>query len=279
MTARLPGRRPLSRHPARRLPVPGPPARPFRLPPPPRRIALVIGNSAYAAVPRRPNPQRDAKAVADTLRRAGFDEVTEASDLSRTGMLAALNAFSDKAAAAGWAMVCFSGHGLEGAGSNYLVPVDAQLRAARDVPDEAISLDRMLDSLALARTLRLVVLDACRDNPFQARMARTAATPLVSRGLAPVAPGPAFVAFAAASGQTALDGDAADSPFTPALVRRMATPGPGDEHAVPPRRRRRGAGHRPPATGNRQEPVTYGRLPPRGLFFLAPEGAPVRISR
>lgn len=172
--------------------------------------------------------------------------------------------FSDRAASADWAMIYFAGHGMEIAGTNYLIPVDARLRADRDVPDEAVSLNRVLDSLGLACKLRLVVLDACRDNPYSTGMTRSAGFS-TTRGLAPPKPGPALVVYAAAQGQVAFEGDGANSPFVTALTKYMATPGLElrrlfDQVAEDVLQ----------ATENKQEPVTYGRLPPGPeLFFSA----------
>ena len=230
-----------------------------------RRIALVIGNAAYSGLPRLGNPLRDAKAIADALRQVGFSDVIEASDLSRDGMLAALNAFSDKVADADWALVYYAGHGVEVDGINYLIPVDAKLRSDRDVADEAVSLNRVLNGLSSTRKLRLVVLDACRDNPFEAHMRRTVGTRSVTRGLAPIEPGSStLVVYAAKHGQVSQDGSGQNSPFASALTRYMTTPGLEIDKMF-----RKVAADVLSATDNKQEPFTYGRLPPDDLYFAA----------
>ena len=125
-----------------------------------RRVALVIGNSAYHAVGLLPNPTKDAELVGAAFRQAGI-EVTVAHDLDREGIIAALKAFTRKANAADWAVIYYAGHGLEVGGTNYLIPVDATLETDLDVSDEAISLERMMSAIQGARRLKLVVLDAC----------------------------------------------------------------------------------------------------------------------
>ena len=227
------------------------------------RVALIIGNSAYASVPALPNPARDAAAIAETLRSTGFQTVTLTSDLGRSAIIAALNKFSDAAERADWALVYYAGHGIEVGGVNYLVPVDARLRSDRDIGDEAVPLDRVLEAIEPARKLRIVILDACRDNPFLGAMRRTLATRSVGQGLARIEPeGGTLIAFAAKHGQTALDGEGQHGPFVSALVRRIATPGleinklfrlVHDDVLT--------------ATGRRQEPYVYGSLSGDDFFF------------
>ena len=152
-----------------------------------KRIALVIGNSAYQNVAPLANPANDANAMAAMLKSAGFDDVELRRDIKANEMRRALRDFSDKAREADMAIVYFAGHGVEIDGVNYLVPVDAVLERSMDAYDEAISLDRMLDVITPAKQLRLVILDACRDNPFSKTMKRTASR-AVARGLAKVEP-------------------------------------------------------------------------------------------
>ena len=123
-------------------------------------------------------------------------------------------------------MIYYAGHGMEIDGTNYVVPVDARLLADRDVPDEAISLSRFLDAVDGAKQLKLIILDACRDNPFLSKMKMSVASRSISRGLARIEPeGSTLVAYAAKNGQLAMDGKGANSPFVTALVSRMLTPG------------------------------------------------------
>jgi hypothetical protein len=142
-------------------------------------------------------------------------------------MRRALRDFSDQARGADIAVIYFAGHGLEVDGTNYAVPVDAMLERDADVDDEALSLNRILMATEAATKLRLVILDACRDNPFSKRMKRTLATRAISRGLIGVeANRPnTFIAFAAKEGSTASDGDGAHSPFTTALLKHLTQPG------------------------------------------------------
>jgi hypothetical protein len=189
------------------------------------RIALVIGNSAYRSVPALTNPTRDANTVAAALRATGFKTVELKSDLTREALNDALHSFAAEADRADWAMVYYARHRIEVNGSNYLIPVDAKLAMDRDVEFEAIPLDRVMNAVSGARKLRLVLLDACRDNPFANKMRRSIGTRSISRGLATVEPeAGTLVVFAAKAGQVALDGDA-NSPFVTALTKRMMTPG------------------------------------------------------
>ena len=136
------------------------------------RVALVIGNGAYEQQGRLPNPPNDAADMGAALDRLGF-QVTSVIDADVDAMLDALDAFETRAASADVALVFFVGHGIEVAGRNYLIPVDAELAREDRVDREAISLDRLLEKTAGAR-LQLVILDACRNNPFAERMARDA---------------------------------------------------------------------------------------------------------
>ncbi len=221
-----------------------------------QRVALVIGNSSYQQAPRLPNPANDAAAMADLLRHAGFQVVLKR-DIGINDMRRALRDFTDATANADIAVIYFAGHGIEVDGENYLVPVDAVLERDIDVDDETVSLDRFLRVLDPARQLRLVILDACRDNPFDKTMKRTMANRDIGRGLAKVEPTTTntLIAFAAKAGSTASDGDGPDSPFTTALLHNLATPGLDlriafgrvrDEVMI--------------KTGNRQEPFVYGSL-------------------
>ena len=189
------------------------------------RVALVIGNSAYRTVARLPNPDRDADLVADALRKAGFKSVALLKDATHTQFEDALRAFAEEAAAADWAVVYYAGHGIEMNGSNYLVPVDATLATDRSVQFEAVPLDQVLAAADGAKKLKLVMLDACRNDPFQVTMVRSLGTRSVGRGLARVeADAGTIVAFAAGPGQTAEDGEGNDSPFASAIARHVADP-------------------------------------------------------
>ncbi|MBR0712651.1 caspase family protein [Bradyrhizobium liaoningense] len=192
-----------------------------------RRVALVIGNSAYKSVPKLSNPVNDAALVGGMFRKAGFDTVDVKLDLSVVDMRKALREFGGKAREADVAVIYYAGHGIELDGSNYLIPTDAALETDTDVFDEAFPLDRVLFAIEPAKQLRLVILDACRDNPFAKTMKRTVASRAIGRGLAKVEPTSpnTMIAFAAKAGSTASDGDAKNSPFATALVGRLPTPG------------------------------------------------------
>ena len=170
-----------------------------------KRVALVIGNSAYKNAPQLPNPSRDAAAMADMLRKAKFDIVDTISNADNSELRRTLREFSDKARGADVAVVYFAGHGIEVDGMNYLIPTDAILQRDRDVYDEAVSLERILQTVEPAKQLRLVILDACRDNPFSRSMRRVSALRSLGRGLAAIEPTSSntLIAYAAKGGSTA----------------------------------------------------------------------------
>jgi uncharacterized caspase-like protein len=192
-----------------------------------KRVALVLGNSAYQNVARLPNPVNDGTVIAATLKNAGFDVVEERHDLPAAETRRALRDFADRARDSDIAVVYYAGHGIEVDGTNYLIPVDAKLERDTDVYDEAFSLDRVLLAIEPAKQLRLVILDACRDNPFAKTMKRTVASRAIGQGLAKVEPTSPnmLIAYSAKAGSTALDGDAKNSPFTMALAKHLTTPG------------------------------------------------------
>ncbi|MCP3470326.1 caspase family protein [Bradyrhizobium sp. CCGUVB1N3] len=192
-----------------------------------KRVALVIGNSAYKSAPRLTNPVNDATLVGDMFKKAGFELVDIKLDLNAAEMRRALRDFGGKAREAEVAVVYYAGHGIELDGTNYLIPTDATLETDSDVLDETLPLDRALFAVEPAKQLRLVILDACRDNPFSKTMKRTIAARAIGRGLAKVEPTSpnTMIAFAAKAGSTASDGDSKNSPFAAALVERLPSPG------------------------------------------------------
>ncbi|MDA9391451.1 caspase (peptidase) [Bradyrhizobium sp. CCBAU 45394] len=192
-----------------------------------RRMALVIGNSAYKSVPRLSNPANDATLVGDMFKKAGFDWIDIRTDLNAAEMRKALRDFGGRARDAEVAVIYYAGHGIELDGANYLIPTDAALETDSDVLDETVALDRALFAVEPAKQLRLIILDACRDNPFAKSMKRTVAARAIGRGLAKVEPNSpnTMIAFAAKAGSTASDGDSRNSPFAAALVERLPTPG------------------------------------------------------
>jgi Caspase domain len=222
-----------------------------------KRVALVLGNSAYKNAPPLPNPVNDGAMIAATLKKAGFDVVDSRSDLPALEMRRALRDFTDRARDADIALIYYAGHGMELDGTNYLIPVDAKLERDTDVYDEALSLDRILVAAEPAKQLRLVILDACRDNPFAKNMKKTVALRSIGRGLAKIEPASpnTLIAYSAKAGSTALDGDAKNSPFTIALAKHLTTPGLDVRRAFGFVR-----DDVLKETGNRQEPFVYGSL-------------------
>ncbi|NPU10472.1 caspase family protein [Bradyrhizobium sp. 83002] len=222
-----------------------------------KRLALIIGNSAYKSVARLSNPANDAKLVGDMLRNAGFERVDVKLDLGVQEMRRALREFGARAREAEVALIYYAGHGIELDGVNYLIPTDAALEADSDVLDEAIALERVLFAIEPAKQLRLVVLDACRDNPFAKTMKRSVASRNIGRGLAKVEPPSpnTMIAFSAKAGSTAADGDASNSPFATALVAHLPKPGLDLRRAFGFVR-----DDVLKATGYRQEPYVYGSL-------------------
>ena len=193
------------------------------------RVAFVVGNGAYKFVQPLPNPTVDAKSMSTLLRNAGF-EVVEGTDLSREGMTSRLREFAAKSQGADVAVFYYAGHGISVNGKNYLIPVDADLKSEMDVMfGAAIDVDVTLDQTMSDSKVKVVLLDACRDNPFAAKIrsaARTRAV-TVNSGLAEMKSAEGtLIAFATSPGQTALDGQkGGNSPFTKALLNHIATPG------------------------------------------------------
>lgn len=230
-----------------------------------RRVALVVGNGAYKNVHALPNPPRDAKLIADVLRDVGFQTVISASDLTRDKFFEALQTFAAEAEKADWAVVYYAGHGFEIGGVNYLVPVDAKLAADRDAETQAVALEQVIAAVGAARKVRLVMLDACRDNPFAPTMQRTLSLKLVDKGFSNIEPGAGFMlVYAAKHGETAMDGDGgADSPFATALAREIKVPKVEIRKLFDIVRDDVWS-----ATKREQQPFTYGSPPGREDFYF-----------
>ena len=188
-------------------------------------MALIVGNGAYKNVQQLDNPPRDARLIADTFRGLGFATVTLAPDLTRDKFFAALRDFGAEAEKSDWAVVYYAGHGMEIGGVNYLIPTDAKLATDHDADQQAVALEQVIAAVGGARKLKLVLLDACRDNPFDKTMKHTIALKLVSKGLSNIEPEAGFmVVYAAKHGQTALDGETGNSPFATVLSRDIKEP-------------------------------------------------------
>jgi tetratricopeptide (TPR) repeat protein len=198
-----------------------------------KRVALVIGNGAYAHVKALPNPPNDAHAIAKNLRDLGF-AVSEGIDLDRTAMQKITREFLLDAAHAQTALLYFAGHGVQVDGRNFLVPVDVKLQPGINPIETMIDMDTILAALDDQVRTNILIFDACRSNP----MAQQVASAGPSRGIeagglappsAPVAGttlgAGTLIAFATAPGQVALDGEGANSPFSTALSRHIGTPG------------------------------------------------------
>ncbi|MDE2378854.1 caspase family protein [Bradyrhizobium sp.] len=251
-----------------------------------RRVALVLGNAAYEHVTPLLNSDRDAESVGAALNEAGFARVTVATNLDRNQMEGVLRQFATEAAGADWALVYYAGHGVEIDGINYAIPIDASMDTLREAGSNAISIDRMISAVDRARQLHLVVLDACRDDPFVQQAHRAAARkrtfdksadaaldPLIARrkeiggGLSSVrlAQANTVALFSTQPGQVTLDGDELNSPFTRAFVSNLPTPRQDLRLFLDRVRQDVSAG-----TQGRQRPAFDGRLKEGEQFFFFP---------
>jgi uncharacterized caspase-like protein len=195
----------------------------------PKRVALVIGNSAYQHAAALANPVNDATAMGGALKQVGF-AVLLGLDLDKRTFDGKIHEFAQVLNDADTALFFYAGHGLQVAGRNHLVPIDAQLNSERDLDFEAVSLDFVLKQMELEREgkTNIVFLDACRDNPLARNLARSMGTRSTSigRGLAQVETGVGtFIAYSTQPGNVALDGQGQNSPFTAALTKAVKEPG------------------------------------------------------
>lgn len=229
------------------------------------RVALVIGNGAYEKVPELPNPTRDAADIGQALERLNF-KVTQVKNATAQEMRKAIVAFGRSAEGADLAVVFYAGHGMEVGGENWLIPISAELRSDSDIESEAISLRSVSLQVSKARKLGLVILDACRNNPFAAKMKRSISTRAVPRGLAPTEPTDnVLIAYSARDGTTASDGDGRNSPFTASLLRHIETPGLEISFLF-----RRVRDDVMTATKREQQPFVYGSLSKEEIYLKAP---------
>lgn len=194
-----------------------------------KRVALVVGNGAYAHTTPLSNPLNDARDMTEALKATGF-EVVEAVDADKLKLDGALRSFTDKLADADVALFFYAGHGLQVGAQNYLVPIDAKLDRERDLEFEAVKLDFVLRQMEIDREGKtsIVILDACRDNPLTRNLARSMGTRStgIGRGLAPAATGlGTFIAYSTQPGNVALDGKGRNSPFTAALAKHVRVKG------------------------------------------------------
>jgi tetratricopeptide (TPR) repeat protein len=199
-----------------------------------RRVALVIGNNAYAHVRPLPNPSNDARAMAKSLRDIGF-VVTEGTDLDRMAMQATIRDFLRDAARSQVALVYYAGHGVQVDGRNYLVPIDIRFQSGSGMTDAMMDLDTIMAGLDDQVRTNILILDACRNNPMAPKLASAGPARDIEAGSGLAAPttlgagatlgAGTLIAFATAPGQVALDGEGANSPFSAALTRHIGTPG------------------------------------------------------
>ena len=225
-----------------------------------RRVALVIGNSAYEHTTVLRNPVNDAKDIATVLGRLGFELVTTY-DANAERFTAAVEEFSRKMSGAQAALFYYAGHGVQFAGRNYLLPVDAKLSSEFALKREAIAADDVIQPMENAERVNIVFLDSCRNNPLAEQLKRSIAAPTraasVGRGLAPVEPSgrDTLIVFSTAPGEEAEDGGGRHSPFTDALLRHIETPGVDVEVML-----KRVTGDVRKATGEKQRPERLARL-------------------
>lgn len=240
-----------------------------------KRIALVIGNGAYQNAAALPNPTNDASDVGAALARLGFD-VKLILDGKSDRIRAAVDEFNALAASADLAVAFYAGHGIEAGGENWLLPTDAQIDTNAITKSTSVNLRVLSQSVGKAKQLGLVILDACRDNPFQIadiapgeniqrRSVPAARTRSVSKGLAAIEP-PAnvLIAFAAKDGTVATDGSGRNSPFTKALLGNIEKPGLEVSFLF-----RRVRDEVIQATNSEQQPYVYGSLSKDPIYLAA----------
>jgi hypothetical protein len=234
-----------------------------------RRVALVVGNSAYKNASTLSNTINDSNAIAALFKSIGFEVVISRNDLGVVEFKRTVREFLITAENADMAVVYYAGHGIEIGGTNYLIPVDAKLSRDYDVDDEAIALDRIIWALEPVRRLRLILLDACRDNPFAAKLRSAGRTP-TRGGLAKLddVSADTLVAYAAKAGSISYDGDGVNSPYVIALLRHLAEPGVDIRIALGRVRDAVIA-----MTGGRQEPFIYGSLGGATISLVPPSDA------
>lgn len=236
------------------------------------RVALVIGQSAYRAVPALPNAANDGKNMVDLLDKAGF-QVTAAPDLAQNEMRQAISDFAAKVAASGpdtVALVFYAGHGLQIDGENYLVPVDVDPKREADIPLQAVRLNDLMNTLgALPTRMRIFMLDACRNNPFPA-LVQTAGHGLAVVNTKAGAPG-SFISFSTSPGAEAEDGNGEDSPYTAAVLTVAKEPNLQIEEVL---KRVRVAVYQ--ATDGRQVPWESSSLTTPFVLFSSGTGTPAQ---
>jgi hypothetical protein len=231
-----------------------------------KRVALVIGNAKYPSAPLK-NPVNDARDMAAALRKLGF-EVIERTDASQKEMNRAIAQFGGKLTADSVALFYYAGHGMQVRGKNYLIPVDAQIDSEASVRVEAVDVDGILDQL-YASPLNIVILDACRNNPFERRFRGGAG------GLAQMeAPKGTLIAYATAPGKTAVDGAGRNGIYTLELLKLMQAPGLPIEQVF-----KRARANVARATADNQIPWEASSLTGDFYFIAEPAGSAATAAR
>lgn len=243
-----------------------------------RRVALVIGNAAYVDAPRLKNPTNDAADMRTRLAALGF-ELHGGDDLDRTAFVAALRGFGRAVETADVALVFYAGHGIQASGQNYLVPVDARVEYEPELGLVLVPFDEVLRQLNRAPAVRIVMLDACRDNPFAKTLSRSLGTrsaEVLGRGLTVVQRvSGTYIAYATQPDAVAQDGEGRNSPFTAALLRHMDAPGTSLPDMMVEVRRSVMA-----ATGGRQVPWDTSSLTGHFAFVPgSPSAPPGRVAQ
>src|SRR6516164_4549983 len=235
-----------------------------------RRVALIIGNSNYQNAPILPNPERDARGIADMFQKAGYEIVTTAFNVGNLDFKSTIRKFQDAVTDADIAVIYYAGYGLNIHGTNYLIPIDAKLANDRDASDETITLEQLVESVHGAKRLRVIIIDACRDNPF-ARIMKTERMASFS-GLGAVEPNSidTLIAYAAKPGTTAQDGGGDHSPFATALLDNLFLPGLDIRLAFG-----RVRDQVLKKTGYMQEPFVYGSLGGGNIALVPAQSEPV----
>ncbi|MFA6139238.1 MAG: caspase domain-containing protein, partial [Hyphomicrobium sp.] len=235
-----------------------------------KRVALVVGNAAYKETAKLANPVNDANEIAAALKASGFDVILGL-DVDKREFDTKVRNFAHLVENADVAIFFYAGHGLQVAGRNYLIPVDASLQNERDLDFDAQSLDFILKQMELNRAdkTNIVFLDACRDNPFSRNLARSMGTrsTTIGKGLAQVDTGVGtFIAYSTQPGNVALDGTGKNSPFTMALAKHVRAEGRDITSVMIDTRKDVLA-----ATGGKQVPWDHSAL--TGEFYFHPTAA------
>jgi hypothetical protein len=238
-----------------------------------RRVALIIGNSAYQNAPILPNPERDARGIADMFQKAGYEIVTTAFNVGNLDFKSTIRKFEDAVTDADIAVIYYAGYGLNIHGTNYLIPIDAKLSSDRDANDETITLEQLVGSVHGAKRLRVSIIDASRDNPF-ARIMKAERMASFS-GLGAVEPSSidTLIAYAAKPGTTAQDGGGDHSPFATALIDNLFVPGLDIRLAFG-----RVRDEVLKKTGYMQEPFVYGSLGGGNIALVPAPSQPVVVA-